>query len=281
MNRVKGSIILAMLLVGTAYAGEVLATVNGVAINKSDIDSTFKTRGMSFDKLPASQQKQVLDRLIERELLVATAKKDGIENDPEYKKELENLKKDLLIKAWMGKVYNKTLISDSEANKYYQDNKDKYKQPEKVHARHILVKTEEEANKLIDELKSLKGEELKKKFIELAKTKSTGPSGKTGGDLGYFGKGQMVKPFEDAVFSMKKGEVSLKPVKTQFGYHIIYVEDKKEASVAPFEKVKKQIISKLRQEQFNKAIKSTLDKMKKDSKIDIKLDIAKDSNSSK
>jgi parvulin-like peptidyl-prolyl isomerase len=277
----KSSIIAAMLLVGTVNAGEVLATVNGVAINKSDIDSSLQSRGMSFDKLPASQQKKILDRLIERELLVATAKKDGIENDPEYKKDLENLKKDLLIKAWMGKVYKKTLISDSEANKYYQDNKDKYKEPAKVHARHILVKTEDEANKLIDELKNLKGEELKKKFIELAKTKSTGPSGKNGGDLGYFSKGQMVKPFEDAAFSMKKGEVSQAPVKTQFGYHIIYLEDKKDASVAPFEKVKKQIIAKLRQEQFNEAIKNTLDKMKKDSKIDIKIDAPKDANATK
>ena len=281
MSMLKSSIVAAMLLVGTVNAGEVLATVNGVAINKSDIDTSLQSRGMSFDKLPASQQKQILDRLIERELLVATAKKDGIENDPEYKKDLENLKKDLLIKAWMGKVYKKTLISDSEANKYYQDNKDKYKEPAKVHARHILVKTEDEANKLIDELKNLKGEELKKKFIELAKTKSTGPSGKNGGDLGYFTKGQMVKPFEEATFGMKKGEVSAKPVKTQFGYHIIYVEDKKDASVAPFEKVKKQIIAKLRQEQFNKAIKNTLDKMKKDSKIDIKIDAPKDANATK
>jgi len=271
MKIIKGSIVATMLLVGTLNAGEVLATVNGVAIDKSTIDDTFKNRGMSFDKLSQEQKKQILDRLIERELLVEIAKKDGIENDSDYKKNLENLKKDLLIKAWMDKVYKKTLISDSEANKYYQDNKDKYKEPEKVRARHILVKSEDEAKKIIDELKDLKGDALKNKFIELAKEKSKGPSGKNGGDLNYFAKGQMVKPFEEAAFAMKKGEVSTKPVKTQFGYHIIYIEDKKDASILPFDKVKNTIIDKMRKKQFNNLIKDTLEKVKKESKIDIKL----------
>jgi EpsD family peptidyl-prolyl cis-trans isomerase len=280
MKVIKSSIIATILLAGTLNAGDVLATVNGVAINKSEIDNTLKSRGITFDKMPKSQQKQILDRLIERELLVNIAKKDGVENDAEYKKSLESLKKDLLIKTWMDKVYKKTLISDSEANKYYQDHKEQFKEQAKVHARHILVKSEDEAKKIIEELKPLKEEALKKKFIELAKSKSTGPSGKNGGDLGFFGKGQMVKPFEEAAFSMKKGEVSTKPVKTQFGYHIIYLEDTKSASYKPFDKVKKQIIAKLRQDQFRNAIKTTIDKVKKESKIDIKADI-KDSNSSK
>jgi parvulin-like peptidyl-prolyl isomerase len=281
MKIIKGSIIASMLLVGTLNAGDVLATVNGVAIDKSTIDATFKNRGMSFDKLPQEQKKQILDRLIERELLVEIAKKDGTENDAEYKKDLENLKKDLLIKTWMNKAYKKTLISDSEANKYYQDNKDKYKEPEKVRARHILVKSEDEAKKIIDELKNLKGDALKNKFIELAKAKSKGPSGKNGGDLNYFARGQMVKPFEEAAFSMKKGEISTKPIKTQFGYHIIYLEDKKPASIKPFEKVKESIIAKMRQEHFRKSIQDTIDKVKKEAKIDIKLNLENKAKNSK
>ncbi len=280
MRLIKSSILVVGLIVSSLNAGEILATVNGNAITKSDIDYTLKQTGMSFDKLSPEQQKQLVDRLIERELLIDVAKKNNIENDKEYKKALENFKKDLMIKVWMDKVYKRTLVSDSEANKFYQDNKDKFKQPEMVHARHILVKSEEEAKKIIDELKKYKGEELKKKFIELAKAKSTGPSGKNGGDLGFFSKGQMVKPFEDAVFAMKKGEVSSKPVKTQFGYHVIYLEDKKEAGVTPFEKVKDKIINQLRQDRFRKAIDAALKKAKEAAKIETPF-IKKESNITK
>jgi len=257
-----------------ANASDVLATVNGVAIDKSYVNTALKQQGKTFDQLSKAQQKQLVDRLIERELLAKKAKDDGIEKDPNYTKALENFKKDLLIRVWMDKLYKKTLISDSEANTYYQAHKDSFKQPKKVHARHILVKSEDEAKKIIDQLKGLKGEELKSKFIELAKTKSTGPSGPKGGDLGYFGKGQMVKPFQDAAFGLKKGEITLEPVKTQFGYHIIYVEDIKPAGIMPFKDVKNGIINKLKREQFDKKIKDIIESSKKSSKIEttIKLD---------
>ncbi len=130
-------------------------------LNKSEIDPNLKKSNVSFDNLSPQEQEQILNRLIERELLVDVAKKAGIEKDEEFKKAIENYKKDMLIKIWMDKVYNRTLISDSEANKYYQDNKDKFKTPEEAHARHILVKSEDEAKKIIDELKGLKGDKLK------------------------------------------------------------------------------------------------------------------------
>ena len=261
-----------------ANASDVLATVNGVAIDKSYVNTALKQQGKTFDQLSKAQQKQLVDRLIERELLAKKAKDDGIEKDPNYTKALENFKKDLLIRVWMDKLYKKTLISDSEANTYYQAHKDSFKQPKKVHARHILVKSEDEAKKIIDQLKGLKGEELKSKFIELAKTKSTGPSGPKGGDLGYFGKGQMVKPFQDAAFGLKKGEITLEPVKTQFGYHIIYVEDIKPAGIMPFKDVKNGIINKLKREQFDKKIKDIIESSKKSSKIETTIKLDKNDN---
>jgi len=94
-------------------------------------------------------------------------------------------------------------VSDKELKSYYDKNKEEFDEKESVHARHILVKEESEANAIIGELKSLKGSVLKDKFIELAKSKSTGPSGPKGGDLGYFTQGQMVPEFNDEVFSMK------------------------------------------------------------------------------
>jgi parvulin-like peptidyl-prolyl isomerase len=267
MSLLKNTILVTSLLIASVNANEVLATVNGTPISKEDINAIIKAQGADFDKLTKEQQKKLVDKLIERELLVDVAKKAGVEKDEAYKKALENYKKDLAIKVWMDKIYKRTLISDSEANKYYQDNKDKFKVPAQVHARHILVKSEDEANKIIDELKNLKGEELKNKFIELAKSKSTGPSGKNGGDLGYFGKGQMVPAFQDAAFALNKGEITTKPVKTQFGYHIIYLEDKKPEQIAPFEKVKDKIIAQMRQEQFSKAIKDAIDSAKSKAKI--------------
>jgi len=267
MSIVKKTLLSSLLLVASVNATEVLATVNDTPIKKEDINLILKAQGASFDKLDKEQQKKLVDKLVERELLANIAKKAGVLKDEAYKKALENYKKDLAIKIWMDKTYKRALISDSEANKYYQSNKDSFKVPEKVHARHILVKSEEEAQKIIDELKKLKGEELKKKFIELAKSKSTGPSGKNGGDLGYFGKGQMVKPFQDAAFALKKGEITTTPVKTQFGYHIIYLEDRKQAGIADFKDVKDEIVAKMRQEQFSKAIKDAITKEKEASKI--------------
>jgi len=265
--KVLKSVLLASALLISANAADVVATVGKVAITKSDIDSMLKNQGITFDKIGKRQQAQLVKKLIERELLFDAAQKAGIEKDEDYLKLLENTKKDLAIRVWMDKLYARTLISDSEANKYYQENKDMFKVPEQVHARHILVKSEKEANEIIDQLKNLKGEKLKEKFIELAKSKSTGPSGSKGGDLGYFAKGQMVKPFQDAAFALKKGEITTKPVKTQFGYHIIYVEDKKPAGVAPFEKVKKSIMAKMRQEAFKKAVDETLKKEKESVKV--------------
>ena len=280
MKLIKNAVLSTMLVTGSLMSAEVLATVNGKSISKSDVDTILKAQHMSFDKLSKSQQKQMLNKLIERELLVDVASKAGVEKDPEFLKALNSYKKDLEIKVWMDKIYKRTLISDSEANKYYQEHKEQFKTPAKVHARHILVKSEKEAKDIIAELSKLKGEELKKKFIELAKSKSTGPSGKNGGELGYFGQGQMVKPFNDAVFAMKKGEITKEPVKTQFGYHIIYLEDKNPAGNSSFENVKNRIIAKMRQEQFSKTIKDTIENQKKSAKITstIKLE---DNNSSK
>ncbi len=279
MNLIKSAVLTTMLTASSLMSAEVLATVNGKAINKSDVNSILKTQHMSFDKLSKTQQKQILNKLIERELLEKVASKSGVEKDPDYIKALNNYKKDLEIRVWMDKIYKRTLISDSEANKYYQEHKKQFVTPAEVHARHILVKTEKEAKDIIAQLSKLKGDVLKKKFIELAKEKSTGPSGRNGGDLGYFGKGQMVKPFSDAVFAMQKGEITKEPVKTQFGYHVIYLEDKKPAGTSSFEDVKNKIIARMRQEQFSKTIKNTIENQKKSAKITSTIKL--DNNSSK
>ncbi len=264
-----GSIATAMLSI--SLNATVYATVNGEKVTDQDIKILLRAvPGATLKQLPPDSQKRVIDQAIERKLLANEAVKSGIEKDPEFVKALNSFKKDLALELWMKRIYQKTKVTDSEIKKYYEKNSKKFIKPATAKARHILVKTEDEAKKIIDELKGLKGEALTKKFIELAKTKSIGPSGKAGGELGWFAKGQMVKPFSDATFSLKKGEITKKPVKTQFGYHIILLEDKKDGTKASFDEVKAQIKNAIKMEKFRKTVSEKAKKLRKKAKIEIK-----------
>jgi parvulin-like peptidyl-prolyl isomerase len=235
-----------------------LVTVNGKAITQQEVESELMqaTQGR-FNQVPAKKQQelrnQVLDQLIAKQLIYEDAKKSDIlksrDFKEEYKKVLERVKKELAVQVWQKKELDKVKVSDKQIKKYYDENKEEFNEKESVHARHILVKTEDEAKGIVKQLKSLKGKKLKSKFIELAKSKSTGPSGPKGGDLGYFAQGQMVPEFNKEVFSMKVGTIS-KPVKTQFGYHVIYLDDKKESKTRAFTEVKPFIEQRLKMEKF-------------------------------
>ncbi len=262
-----GGLVALSLVASSAVAGKVLAEVNGKKITTDDVAPMLAQSGMKFEQLPPQIQQKVVDQAIERELLKEKAIKSGIEKSKEFKEALKKLKTDLALEIWMRKQYNSIKVSDKEAKDFYQKNIDKFKRPEMVHARHILVKSEKEAQDIINELKKTPKSKLKEKFIELAKSKSVGPSGKRGGDLGFFRKGQMVKPFSDAAFSLKPGSFTTKPVKTQFGYHIIYVEEKKPASTTPFSEVKEKIKQQLKMQKFQELIKAEAEKLKKSAKI--------------
>jgi parvulin-like peptidyl-prolyl isomerase len=168
---------------------------------------------------------------------------------------------------WMKKQMDSAVVSDSEAKAFYDKNKEKFMMPETVHARHILVKSDKEAKDIIGKLKGLKDDALKNKFIALAKSKSTGPSGPKGGDLGNFKKGQMVPEFSKAVWALKPGEVTVTPVKTQFGYHVIYLEAKNEAKPVSYDMVKEKIIATLKQQEFAKKIAEVAKELKSKANI--------------
>jgi parvulin-like peptidyl-prolyl isomerase len=191
---------------------------------------------------------------------------------------MEKIKEELLVNMWMRMQLENTIVSDSEAKEFYEKNKDKFKQPESVSARHILVKTEDEAKAIIKELKPLKDAELKEKFIVLAKEKSTGPSAPKGGDLGTFTKDQMVPEFSKAVWQLKDGTVTLEAVKTQFGYHVIYLEKKNTAQPVTYEKVKDKIILSLKQKQFAGKIAEMAKELKSKAKI---VDMSAETNATK
>ena len=275
MNKVI-MLLSALLLTSSIASAKTLVTVNGKAITQQDVDTELMnaTQGR-FNQVPADRQaafrQQVLQQLIGKELIFDDAKKSGIIKSKEYKTEYKKLeqrmKKELAIQVWQKKLLDGIKISTKELKDYYNKNKEEFNEKESVHARHILVKTKAEAEKIISQLRSLSGEKLKKKFIELAKKDSTGPSGPKGGDLGYFSKGQMVPAFNEKVFSMKKGSVTLKPVKTQFGYHVIYVEDKKPAMTRSFNEVKAFIEQRLKMEKFKAEMKKKMDELQKKASI--------------
>jgi parvulin-like peptidyl-prolyl isomerase len=265
-----------ILLSGAIASANTLVTVNGNAITQQDVDTELMnaTQGR-FGQVPVEKQaqfrQQVLQQLIGKELIFGDAKKTGVLKSKQYKEEYKKLelrmKKELAIQVWRRKQIEGIKVSDKTLKEYYSANKGEFEQKESVHARHILVSTIEEANAIITQLKPLSGQKLQAKFEQLAKEKSTGPSGSKGGDLGFFAKGQMVPAFNDKVFSMKVGSITMAPVKTQFGFHIIYLEDKKVGSTKPFNEVKSFIEQRLKMEKFKTIMKDKMDLLQKKASI--------------
>ena len=267
---IKKIALASIVLLTVAQAEKTYGTVNGTPITEADVASTLGQTGMSFKALDPEMQKRVLDMVVDRKLLTEAALKSGVENTKEYKTQLEAMKRDLALDLWMRKEM-KTLedsFTKEQLQEEYNKNKKFYSIPKQLKARHILVKTEDEAKALIKELDSAK--DKKAKFIELAKTKSTGPTGKDGGDLGWFDLKMMVPEFSEAADKLKKGEYTKVPVKTQYGYHIIMLDDKKEASVKPFEAVEAQIKNSLAGKAFADTMKKKTQELRKAAKIELK-----------
>jgi parvulin-like peptidyl-prolyl isomerase len=265
----KTSLLAVAVMATSIVASDILVTVNGKNITKQDAEQFVAAaqQNAHFAQLDAAQQNMIKERLIEKVLFTELAAKEGIENEAEYKAAMANIKDELLVNIWMKKQLDTTLVSDSEAKEFYEKNKDKFKQPETVTASHILVKTEKEAKEVIELLKPLSGAKLKSEFVTLAKAKSTGPSGPKGGDLGTFAKGQMVPEFAEAVWALKDGTITLDAVKTQFGYHIIYLEKKNTAQALAYDQVKEKIIASLKQQQFAVKVAEVAKELKAKAKI--------------
>ncbi len=252
-----------------AKSGIVVAKVGSETITQDDIAMELKTLPEQIQgifKGPEGTAKFV-DELVKREILYQEAKKKGLESNADYKKKVEDFKKITIISALLEKeVEEKAKVSDEDAKNYYDKHKEEFVANSQIKASHILVKTEDEAKKIIEELK--KGGN----FAKLAKAKSIDPgSAKNGGDLGLFSRGQMVPEFEKAAFASKIGEVT-GPVKTQFGYHIIKVAEKKEGTPVEFDKIKKHISQKLTADKQKEVFDSYINGLKSSYKVDIDKD---------
>lgn len=265
LKMVAAPIVLGAVLVGCSDNGDdsrTVATVNDKVITEAELNHLLQSQ----------YGPNTLDALITNKIVELEAEKLGItltdeEIDEEYNAYAEAYGgEDALLKAFESynltkediindvKIYLLTLkvmedyigITDEDVKTYFEENKDLFATPEQVEASHILVEDEATAKEVIDKLNA--GED----FAELAKEYSTDSSNaENGGALGFFGRGEMVQEFEDAAFAMNVGDVSKEPVKTEFGYHIIKVTDKKEAKEADFETSKEEAREMLVEERVN------------------------------
>jgi peptidyl-prolyl cis-trans isomerase C len=213
----------------------VLARVNGVEIRESDLEIAEADVGPSLQvQEPAARKEALLAYLIDLTALAQASAAKKLDAAPDFAQRMAYAKNKVLMEALLGDL-NKTAATEAEMKKLYNESVAKTQPEEEVRARHILVKTEKEAQDVLAKLKG--GAD----FEKLAREISTDPSAKTnGGDLEYFGKGQMVAEFSDAAFKLNKGQIS-QPVKTQFGFHIIKVEDKRSKPVPKYDEVKDQV----------------------------------------
>jgi len=253
-----------------AKDAKVVATVNGTKITSEDFDREVKALPEYIRAMADTPQgkKEMIDTLVMRELILQQASKDGVDKSKEVEEKLAELKKRIIVDTYLKKkVEEQSKLSDEELKKFYEQNQDKFKAGEQIRASHILVKSEQEAQILLDQLK--KGGN----FEELAKSKSVDSSAAKGGDLGWFGKGNMVPVFEKAAFALQEGQLS-GIVKSDFGYHIIKLTGKRPAGLQPFDEVKDQIKAAIMPQKQQQVFMQLKEDLKKGAKIELTEDKA-------
>lgn len=262
------------IFVAIGLNAKTVATVNGMDVTEADVTVILRAlpggQNAVYNDIPAEYKQQAIDQAIDRKLLMTYALKNGIEQDAEYKKTLENVKKEIGLEIWMKREFEKTKVTEAQIKEYYKNNDQKLMQPPRVKASHILLEKESDAKKIIDELAKLKGEKLEDKFADFARKQSIDPGGQNGGELGWFAENQMVPEFSTVAFALKKGEVTKTPVSTKYGFHVIYLEDKQDAKKVDYEDAKIQIESMLRAEEFRKSVSNNVKSLRDKAKIEIK-----------
>ena len=237
----------------------VVATVNGQPIRLSELEIAQQALPQQYRNMPLQAVfPALLDRIVDSKLVVQEGKKNKVTDDPAFKKRMAFVEDQVLQDFWIQREVARKVTAE-KLQQRYEERLKSMPSEEEVHARHILVSTEDEAKAIIAELK--KGAA----FDKLAKEKSTDKaSGAEGGDLGWFKKSDMVKEFADAAFALKKDELTETPVKTQFGYHVIKVEDRRKAPPPAFE----ELADQLREEMAREAVTAQLDQLRSGAKIE-------------
>lgn len=236
----------------------VIVRIGDEEITEGDLQAATADLGSQFGQLPPEQQRlAVLAALIDIKALAQEAEKAGLENDPAIAARIAFLRERALHNAYFEKN-GVSGITDDELKARYDAEVAATPAVDEIHARHILVPTKEEAEAAIKEL------DEGKDFDEVAKEKSTGPSGPQGGDLGFFGPGQMVPAFETAAFALEPGTYTKEPVQTQFGWHVIQVLEKRKQQPPAFDDVKDQVRQLVMREKYIAMVQKARDELKVD-----------------
>lgn len=217
----------------------VAAKVNDHIISAQDVLNVINTLPQNIKKKPLPEiYPRVVNELINQYLITKQAYNEKLDLDQKVINLVKKSQDKILAKYWLNN-YIKNETKEEKIKTFYNNYLKSFQKYKEANASHILVKNNEEARAIIKKINN------KSKFSELAKTHSTGPSGKNGGNLGWFGPGQMVKEFEQATFSLEKGEISQEPVKTKFGFHIIKLNDIRDAKPKKLDEIKQNIIDKI------------------------------------
>ena len=232
-----------------AVEGVVVATVNGKPITEAEVQ-VYSTQRKSPSAAPdANSADAIMNELITLELMRQESMSKGLDKKPMVIATISQQHRTALAGAAIQDFMTSNPVTDEDAKKIYDE---KLSKPSKeFKARHILVKEQEEAEAVIKLLDS--GSD----FSELAKEKSTGPSGASGGELGWFNENQMVKPFSEATAKLEKGKYTATPVQTQFGWHVIILDDSRESTPAPFDDVKDRLKMTITNQLLQDHIKAT------------------------
>jgi peptidyl-prolyl cis-trans isomerase C len=237
----------------------VVATVNGQAVRRSEIEAMQQELPPQYRTMPLEAVfPALLDRMVNAKLVVQEGKKNKVQDDPAYKKRLAFVEEQVLQEFWIQREIARR-VTPEKLKERYDTRVKAMPAEEEVKARHILVATEDEAKALIAEIKK------SGTFEKLAREKSTDKaSGADGGDLGWFKKTDMVPEFATAAFALAKGGLSDAPVKTQFGYHIIRVDDRRTAAPPAFDELAEQ----LREELTRETVQTVLNTLRANAKIE-------------
>lgn len=237
----------------------VVARVNGAEIKYADLE-LMKASNPQLAMIPMSiLYNKMLKHVVESKMIVDAANKEKIQDSQEYKDAMKFVGEGVLKRLYLQKRVGDEIADEQLVTLYEQYKKDN-PATEEIHARHILLKTKEEAEKVIADLKAKKAT-----FEDIAKEKSIGPTKTKGGDLGWFSKDRMVKEFADAAFALEKGKMTTEPVQTQFGWHVIKLEDRRAGVQPPLEEIRPMLESKYAEDK----IQADLDKLIKTSKVEV------------
>jgi len=276
-------VIALMLSYGLAFAEEdtVLARIGDKKITLSDFNRIVSY--YDLDKQKILEQKPqfkaaLLERLVQAFVVSKIAKENGFDKKVDIREQVELLVDDYLTIEYIKReVIAKINVTEDDMKLYYKAHQDEFKTPEMVRARHILVKVGKSASQEVKSKSKEKIEEILKRiksgedFAKVASEVSDDTGSKEkGGDLGFFRRGMMVSEFEKAAFSLKLGEVS-DIVETQFGFHIIKVEEKKESVLEPYEKVKEKVKEKVFNDQRKSKVEEFIEKAMKDAGVELNL----------